>query len=195
MIADPLPLMVRYLDGNTTRMLTHDEVEVLLFALYLESLKTNPRDGLAAKGTMVLAAQGAYGKRGLMVFVFGSNEQGIHGAGAAKVTAMKHGAKRGKGEGHVGNSYALPTRKVTYQRAGGEFTTLTMPEVQAHVDTFIKYATEHPELLFQVTAIGTGHAGLEHEDMAPLFAAAPDNCQFDTVWEEWLPNKKFWGTY
>ena len=91
----------------------------------------------------------------------------------------KFGAKRGHGEGHHGNSYALPTRT-------GQFVTLPLPKIQEYVNRFIQYATEHPELLFQVTTIGTGHAGLKHEDIAPLFAVAPDNCLFDTVWEEWL---------
>jgi len=133
----------------------------------------------------------SFGLNKAKIFVFGSNEQGVHGAGAAKVAAMKHGAKAGVGEGLTGQSYALPTRKIV----GRGFYTLTLPEIAVRVARFIKYATEHPEFRFQVTAIGTGHAGLEHEDMAPLFAAAPDNCEFDTVWQEWLPTKNFWGTY
>jgi len=55
--------MVRYLDGNTAKMLTPDEVEILLFALYLESLKSGNIHGLAAQGTAYLAAQQAFGKK------------------------------------------------------------------------------------------------------------------------------------
>ena len=190
--------MARYLDGDKD-MLSRDEVEILLFALYLESLKSGNPKGLAAQGTALVAAQHAFGKKepmkGTMIFVFGSNEQGVHGAGAAKVAQQRYGAVRGVGEGHEGNSYALPTRK--YNRATGVISTLDLPAVQAHVDTFIKYAKSRQDLTFQVTAIGTGHAGLTHAQMAPMFVLAPENCQFDTVWETWLkmPGRKFWGTY
>lgn len=43
------------------------------------------------------------------VFVFGSNESGIHGAGAAK-TALKWGAILGQPEGLQGKTYAIPTK-------------------------------------------------------------------------------------
>jgi len=170
--------MVRYLDNNTKKLLSRDETEILLFALYLES-QGNP-NGLVQKAVAQM--------KGSMVFVFGSNEAGIHGAGAAKVAAQRYGAVRGVGEGHEGNSYALPTRT-------GKFVTLDLPKIQVYVNNFIKYAKSRQDLQFQVTAIGTGHAGLEHADMAPMFAAAPNNCQFDSVWQTWLPDKKFWGTY
>lgn len=130
------------------------------------------------------------------VFVFGSNLEGVHGAGAALYAAQKYGAKRGVGEGHVGMSYALPTRKVSYR--GGmihSIDTLPLPAIQTHVDTFIQYASQHPEFRFRVTCIGTGHAGLEHDDMAPMFVAASGNCFFDSAWGLWLPGKTFWGTY
>lgn len=41
------------------------------------------------------------------IFVFGSNESGRHGKGAAK-TALRLGAKLGIGNGISGNSYAIP---------------------------------------------------------------------------------------
>lgn len=46
------------------------------------------------------------------VFVFGSNPEGRHGAGAAK-TAVKFGAVYGKGRGLYGNTYALITKNLT----------------------------------------------------------------------------------
>jgi hypothetical protein len=123
-----------------------------------------------------------------MIFVFGSNTAGIHGAGAAKVAAFVHGARRGKGDGHYGNSYAIATRN-------SKFVTLSLPKIQENVGRFIQYAAQHPNLEFKVTAIGTGHAGLMHEQMAPMFRDAPNNCLFDKVWEPWLRDKKFWGTF
>src|SRR5208282_1484605 len=49
-VTDPIPLMVKYLDGKP--MLTNDEREILLFALYLESKSNN---GLAVQGAKALA--------------------------------------------------------------------------------------------------------------------------------------------
>ncbi len=45
------------------------------------------------------------------VFVFGSNPEGRHGAGAAK-QAVKFGAKYGKGRGLHGQTYALVTKNL-----------------------------------------------------------------------------------
>lgn len=42
-----------------------------------------------------------------IVFVFGSNPQGRHGAGAAKLAREQFGTIYGQGEGLQGNSYAL----------------------------------------------------------------------------------------
>lgn len=46
------------------------------------------------------------------IFVFGSNPEGRHGAGAAKVAVDKFGAQNGVGEGLQGNAYALPTKRI-----------------------------------------------------------------------------------
>ncbi len=46
------------------------------------------------------------------VFVFGSNPEGRHGAGAAKIALKEFGAKYGQGEGLQGNAYALPTKRI-----------------------------------------------------------------------------------
>ena len=45
------------------------------------------------------------------VFVFGSNPEGRHGAGAAKA-ALKFGAKYGIGRGLQGQTYALVTKNL-----------------------------------------------------------------------------------
>lgn len=50
MIVDPVKLMAKYLDGRQPD-LTHDEREILLFALYCESRKNN---GLAAEAIRLM---------------------------------------------------------------------------------------------------------------------------------------------
>ena len=46
------------------------------------------------------------------IFVFGSNPEGRHGAGAAKIAREQFGAIYGQGEGLQGNAYALPTKRI-----------------------------------------------------------------------------------
>ena len=108
------------------------------------------------------------------IFVFGSNRQGYHGAGAALHARRHHGAIYGKGEGLMGNSYAIPTRE---QDPSNRRKMLTLPllEINRHVATFIYFADAHPELTFRVTALGTGLAGYRASQIAPMFAPAGDN--------------------
>lgn len=94
------------------------------------------------------------------IFVFGSNLQGMHAGGAARMAYLHFGAEMGKGVGMQGQSYAIPTMQ------GGVET------IKPYVDEFLAYATQHPDLHFLVTPIGCGIAGFEPEDIAPLFAAA-----------------------
>ena len=53
------------------------------------------------------------------VFVFGSNPEGRHGAGAAKVAREQFGAVYGQGEGLQGNAYALPTKDLRVKENRG----------------------------------------------------------------------------
>ncbi|MCH5247308.1 MAG: hypothetical protein J1E99_04035 [Muribaculaceae bacterium] len=94
------------------------------------------------------------------IFVFGSNLDGFHAGGAARVASNKFGAKWGQGVGLQGRSYAIPTMQ------GAPDT------IKPYVDDFIKFAKSHPELQFLVTRIGCGIAGFKDEEIAPLFKDA-----------------------
>lgn len=94
------------------------------------------------------------------IFVFGSNLQGIHAGGAARMAHTNFGAVMGNGVGIQGQSYAIPTMQ------GGVET------IKPYVDEFLAFASQHPEMHFLVTPIGCGIAGFEPEDIAPLFIAA-----------------------
>lgn len=125
-----------------------------------------------------------------MIFVFGSNKAGVHGAGAAK-HAMNLGAKWGIGEGLVGDTYALPTKGYAIER-------LPLLEIKNSVTRFIDTAeywyARGGE--FQVTRVGTGLGGHIDADIAPMFRSCPDNCLFDVMWKPWLGDRfKYWGTY
>jgi hypothetical protein len=133
-----------------------------------------------------------------MIFVFGSNELGLHGGGAARAAREQHGARYerkggpGQGFGPQGNSFAIPTcAKPTGEPNSG----ITLDKIKYYIDCFILYAEAHPELQFQVTQVGCGLAGWTKEQIAPLFASAPPNCQFDTDWEFLLNDRPraYWG--
>ena len=109
------------------------------------------------------------------IFVFGSNLAGRHGAGAALTAKMFYGAKRGNGVGMSGESYAIPTESYAIK-------TLPINIIKGFVDGFLEYARATPQHTFLVTRIGCGLAGYKDEAIAPLFAGAPDNCQFDPAW-------------
>lgn len=114
-------------------------------------------------------------------FVFGSNLKGIHGAGSALVAKQHFGAQLGKGIGLSPNntSYAIPTKSDPY-------TTLTLEEIQKHVETFKQITYTHPELNFWITAVGTGLAGYTHSQIAPLFKHCNTNVSFPVEWKEFL---------
>ena len=91
------------------------------------------------------------------IFVFGSNLQGMHGGGAARLAYEKFGAIWGQGVGLQGQCYGIPTMH------GG------VEAIKPYVDEFIEFAKSHPELTFLVTRIGCGIAGFRDEEIAPLF--------------------------
>ena len=91
------------------------------------------------------------------IFVFGSNLEGMHGGGAARLAYDKFGAIWGQGVGLQGQSYGIPTMH------GG------VEDIKPYVDEFIEFAKSHPELTFLVTRIGCGIAGFRDEEIAPLF--------------------------
>lgn len=94
------------------------------------------------------------------IFVFGSNLDGHHYGGAARIANEKFGAIFGQGVGLQGQSYAIPTMQ------GGVET------IRPYVDEFIEFAKQHPELTFLVTRIGCGIAGFKDSEIAPLFRGA-----------------------
>lgn len=95
------------------------------------------------------------------VFVFGSNEAGRHGAGAAK-TALQWGAKWGQGEGLAGQTYAIPTKDTMVR-------TLPKYKIYHYVKRFLEFALENPDLTFLVTPIGCDLAGYKPHEMSSAF--------------------------
>lgn len=131
------------------------------------------------------------------VFCFGSNEAGRHGAGAALTAYKKHGARYGVSYGHVGDSFAIPTKDQ-------DLKPLELWRIGQYVQGFLAYAAGHQrDLTFQVTQIGCGLAGFTAQEIAPMFKGATSNCLFDDLWfDAFLGGHpslahlyNFWGTF
>ena len=106
------------------------------------------------------------------IFVFGSNLEGRHAGGAARLAYEKFGAEWGNGVGPQGRSYAIPTMHGP------------LSAIKPYVDDFIAYAKRHPMNRFLLTRIGCGIAGFKDKDMAPLFLEAwkLPNVSFPEEW-------------
>ena len=104
------------------------------------------------------------------IFVFGSNMNGNHAGGAARLAVEKFGAIMGEAKGIQGQSYAIPTLDKDMQK-------VTEEKLLVFLENFGNYANEHPEKEFLLTAIGTGIAGFDASYMAYMVLRAnlPDN--------------------
>lgn len=105
------------------------------------------------------------------IFVFGSNLDGHHSGGAARMAYDIFGAEWGVGVGFTGNCYAIPTMF------------FDPSEIKPYIDTFLKEASELKEITFYVTEIGCGIAGFKPEQIAPFFKEALD------MRNVWLPQR------
>jgi hypothetical protein len=112
------------------------------------------------------------------IFVFGSNLAGRHGKGAALTAFRQYGAVYGQGHGLHGSSYAIPTKDENIK-------TLPLSKIKKYVEQFIRFAKLNPDLRFKVTPVGTGLAGYNEADIAPMFSDAPDNCILPVGWRNY----------
>ncbi len=99
------------------------------------------------------------------VIVFGSNLQGIMGAGMAK-QALTWGAVPGQGLGRAGQTWALPTKETPWK-------TLPLNRIAIYVQELLQDVKRaqivEPETVFLVPLVGCGLAGYTPEQIAPLF--------------------------
>lgn len=113
-----------------------------------------------------------------VIFVFGSNLAGRHGAGAALAARRFHGAIYGQGEGFQGSSYAIPTKDGRDRSIplSDPRQRLPLAAIEQAVTRFVAFAAANPQFRFKVTAIGCGLAAYTAHQIAPYFASAPSNC-------------------
>lgn len=125
------------------------------------------------------------------ILVFGSNPEGRHGAGVAKLALDKFGAKWGIGRGLYGQSYGLITKNlkpffyeketgIEYEKAG--FRSVSTKQIVENIKELYEFAVTNPELEFHVayTDSGKNLNGYTAKEMASMFATykIPDNMVF-----------------
>ena len=115
------------------------------------------------------------------IFVFGSNTQGRHGAGAAKIAKDKFGAKYGQAEGIQGQSYAIITKDLT--KDDKKNPSRTPEQIKEQIHKLYEYAKQHPDKEFLVAYSSTGKNlnYYSNEAMAEIFASEkiPSNIVFE----------------
>lgn len=127
------------------------------------------------------------------IFVFGSNPEGRHGAGAARVAMMQFGAQYGVGEGLTGNSYAIPTKDLRVKENNG-YRSISKDAIVNSIKKMYSVAREYTDKDFMVayrnvnTASLNGYTGLEMIDMFIEASDIPSNVWFS---EEWVKTDKF----
>jgi len=127
------------------------------------------------------------------IFVFGSNPEGIHGAGAAAVAVRHFGAIYGIGEGLQGQSYALPTKDLRVRENNG-LHSISPQNITAAVRRMYEVARKNPDKNFKIAFRNTnevtlnGYSGWEMIDIFLAAGPMPEN-----VWvsEEWFSTGKF----
>ena len=98
------------------------------------------------------------------IFVFGSNLAGHHDGGAAHFAFIRFGAVWGQGMGLQGQSYAIPTMQ------GGVET------IKPYVDEFIRFAEQHPELFFSLSAFHPRRVLWSKNIRFPQCQSRPNHC-------------------
>lgn len=121
------------------------------------------------------------------IFVFGSNPEGRHGAGAAKIARNKFGAIYGQGEGLQGNAYALPTKDLRIKENNG-FKSISPSEITESIKKLYQTAISNPTKQFKVAYRNTtttslnGYTGLEMIEMFKQAGPIPYNIVFSKEW-------------
>lgn len=127
------------------------------------------------------------------IFVFGSNPEGRHGAGAAKIARLQFGAVYGKGEGLQGYSYAIPTKDLRVKQNNG-YRSIPPERIIKSIRRMYDTARYYYQMKFKVAYRNTdrrslnGYTGLEMIDMFIQAGPIPENVYFS---EEWYRTGKF----
>lgn len=124
------------------------------------------------------------------IFVFGSNPEGRHGAGAAKTAREKFGAIYGQGEGLQGNAYALPTKDLRVKENKG-LRSISAEQITENIRKMYDVAKQNPSKKFKVAYTNglnettlNGYSGAEMIKMFKDAGPIPSNVIFSKNWTD-----------
>lgn len=124
------------------------------------------------------------------IFVFGSNPEGRHGAGAAKTAREKFGAIYGQGEGLQGNAYALPTKDLRVKENKG-LRSISAEQITENIKKMYDVAKQNPSKKFKVAYTNglnetslNGYTGAEMIRMFKNAGPIPSNVIFSKNWTD-----------
>jgi hypothetical protein len=137
------------------------------------------------------------------VFVFGSNPEGRHGAGTAKIARIKFGAEYGNGRGIQGQSYALPTKNLKtgfYEKETGikylkdGYKSISEEQIIDNITMLYYYVDENKDKEFLIAYQNEGFNlnGYTSEEMLDMFLLAgeiPANIVLSNTYKELYLNK------
>ncbi|KZX80563.1 hypothetical protein A3715_19375, partial [Oleiphilus sp. HI0009] len=111
------------------------------------------------------------------IFVYGSNDKGLNGKGAALTGKKFYGAVDGIGEGISGRCYAIPTKDQ-------DLNVKTLSEINESIGRFIEYAKDNSNDQFMLTRIGCGLAGYQDKEIISLLKKyeLPKNIHVPGIW-------------
>lgn len=124
------------------------------------------------------------------IFVFGSNPEGRHGAGSAKIARELFGAIYGQGEGLQGSSYALPTKDLRVLKNHG-YRSISTEQITENIRRMYQCAEKHPDKKFKVAYRNQPNerslCGYSGRELMEMFKKAcdgnyPDNIYFSEEW-------------
>lgn len=130
------------------------------------------------------------------VFVFGSNPEGRHGAGTAKIAKEKFGAEYGVGRGVTGQCWALPTKNLKpnyFEKASGityeidGFKSISKEQITSNIKDLYDYAKDNSDKTFYIayTYEGFNLNGYTGDEMFEMFTSneIPSNIVFNDTFE------------
>ena len=125
-----------------------------------------------------------------VIFVFGSNYEGRHGAGAAKVAKEQFGAVYGMAEGLQGNAYAIPTKDLRVKENNG-YRSVSKEDIIDNIKAMYRSAEANFAKTYMVAYSNppdkrslSGYSGREMIEMFLKAGPIPYNVHFNSVWKE-----------
>ena len=139
------------------------------------------------------------------IFVFGSNPEGRHGKGSAKIAKDKFGAQYGVGRGLTGRCWALPTKNltanyfekltgITYSQYGEK--SISKEQIQDNIKDLYKFAEEKSNVKFYIAYnyTNTNLNGYTGDEMFEMFSfhKIPNNITFHESFKHKFNTEEIW---